>query len=135
MTSNHPFHLPIKTLVVSGLTLSAMKSIQWFKHSDTLCLFKNITGLPCPACGMTHAFWDYIKFDVVGAYQHNALSVVLFPIASIVIGIYLTNRWGMTDIPLFRWMKSRQNILIALAVFVMLTNWSINLQRFFSELA
>jgi hypothetical protein len=51
-----------------------------------VCLFKNITGLPCPSCGTTHSIVALIHGDFKKAVMENplgiilALSLVIFPI-------------------------------------------------------
>jgi len=42
------------------------------------CIFKQVTGISCPACGMTRAFHSILKLDFLGAFQYNILSIPLF---------------------------------------------------------
>jgi len=42
----------------------------------SLCLFYNITGLPCPACGLSRAYLALFNGDFSSAFNYNAL----FPI-------------------------------------------------------
>ena len=45
------------------------------------CLFRELTGLPCPACGTAHAAMALAQLDVAGAIAFNplaTLSAVLF---------------------------------------------------------
>jgi Protein of unknown function (DUF2752) len=44
----------------------------------TSCGFKNITGLPCPGCGLTHSFCALAKGNIVDACGFNLLGPVLF---------------------------------------------------------
>ena len=44
----------------------------------TLCGFKNLTGLPCPGCGLTHSFCALAKGDIVDAFGFNLLGPLLF---------------------------------------------------------
>ena len=44
----------------------------------TICLFKNITGLPCPGCGLTHSFCALGKGDFGAAFGYNLLGPPLF---------------------------------------------------------
>ena len=45
-----------------------------------LCPFKALTGLPCPGCGMTHAFLALGRLDFAGACAANPL---VFPLAAL----------------------------------------------------
>lgn len=44
----------------------------------TVCGFKNMTGLPCPGCGLTHSFCALGKGDLPSAFAFNALGPLLF---------------------------------------------------------
>lgn len=44
----------------------------------TLCGFKNLTGLPCPGCGLTHSFCALAKGDIGVAAGFNLLGPPLF---------------------------------------------------------
>ena len=41
------------------------------------CLFKTLTGISCPACGMTRAFLAMLRFDFLSAIYYNILSIPL----------------------------------------------------------
>ena len=47
-----------------------------------LCPFQALTGLPCPGCGMTHAFLALGRLDLSGAYSYNPL---VFPLAALTV--------------------------------------------------
>jgi hypothetical protein len=44
----------------------------------TLCAFKILTGLPCPACGLTHSFCAMARADFSAAFGFNLLGPALF---------------------------------------------------------
>lgn len=44
----------------------------------TICGFKNLTGLPCPGCGLTHSFCALGKGDFTAAFAYNLLGPPLF---------------------------------------------------------
>jgi hypothetical protein len=46
-------------------------------ESGTVCLFKNITGYPCPACGSTTSLRMIAKGDMIGAVWMNPLGYVI----------------------------------------------------------
>ena len=43
-----------------------------------ICIFKRLTGLKCPGCGMTHAFICLGRFQFGEALRYNIFSVFLF---------------------------------------------------------
>ncbi|MBI3651534.1 MAG: DUF2752 domain-containing protein [Acidobacteria bacterium] len=44
----------------------------------TICGFKNLTGLPCPGCGLTHSFCEIGKGHLASALNWNWLGLPLF---------------------------------------------------------
>ena len=50
-----------------------------------VCVFYNIFGIPCPACGMTRAFNRIFMLKVKESFDYNLLGVPLF----IIINSYL----------------------------------------------
>lgn len=44
----------------------------------TICGFKNLTGLPCPGCGLTHSFCEIGKGHMASAFSWNWLGIPLF---------------------------------------------------------
>lgn len=42
------------------------------------CIFKTVTGICCPACGMTRAFLAIFHLDFLSSIWHNILGIPLF---------------------------------------------------------
>ena len=42
------------------------------------CIFKTVTGISCPACGMTRAFLAILHFDFLTSFWHNILAIPFF---------------------------------------------------------
>jgi hypothetical protein len=57
----------------------------------TLCVFKGLTGLPCPTCGSTRALGRLFALDFAGAFAMNPFTTL---VAVLVAG------WAVTDIVL-----------------------------------
>ena len=49
-----------------------------------MCLFKFITGLPCPGCGMTRAYLHLFTGDIKGAFYYHPL-FWLVPIVLVIV--------------------------------------------------
>ena len=63
----------------------------WILHTNIYipCIFKAITGLRCPGCGISHMFMAICRFDFYGAFQENPFLFVTLPFILI---IYITKR-------------------------------------------
>lgn len=75
----------LAALTLAGLSLVFLASVVFRPveagPSDdyfTVCGFKNMTGLPCPGCGLTHSFCALGKGDLPSAFAFNALGPLLF---------------------------------------------------------
>lgn len=44
----------------------------------TVCGFKNLTGLPCPGCGLTHSFCALARGSIGEAFEFNLLGPFLY---------------------------------------------------------
>jgi hypothetical protein len=49
-----------------------------YQEYSTICAFKNLTGLPCPGCGLTHSFCEIGKGHLASALDWNWLGIPLF---------------------------------------------------------
>ena len=65
------FKLKLLFLAICALILSA---IYVFRFP---CPIKALTGVPCPGCGMTHAYLRLLKLDISGAFAANGAFWVL----------------------------------------------------------
>lgn len=63
----------------NGLILTILISFLCFVAiMPVTCIFKTVTGIYCPACGMTRAIWSILHFDLLNACYQNMLSIPLF---------------------------------------------------------
>ena len=44
------------------------------------CLFKQLFGVSCPACGMTRAYISLLRLDIASAFHYNP-AFLTFPVA------------------------------------------------------
>ena len=52
----------------------------WVRSAPTICLFRNLTGMPCPGCGMGRAVHAVLHADWQAAWAFNPMVVVAFPL-------------------------------------------------------
>ena len=88
------------------------------------CFFKSVTGIYCPACGMTRAFYSIIyNFDLIQAFSYNILSIPLFIfiVSSSFILIYeiITNKFNY--IPKLLQLLSNKLVLAFIFIFVIIS--------------
>ncbi len=69
MYQGKPSHLGIKfsVLLLSGVCLAVYVS------QNGACLFRSLTGIPCPACGMSRAWLALLHGDLAGAFRYHPL--------------------------------------------------------------
>jgi len=84
------------------------------------CLFEQVAGISCPACGMTRAFHAICKFDFITAFHYNILSIpfFFFIISSFIIFVYefFTNQYRY--IP--KLLEILSNKFIMILIFILL---------------
>lgn len=105
----------------NGLILIILISFLCFVSIMSVrCAFLAITGIYCPACGMTRAFLSILHFDFLGACYQNLLSIpfFLFLIFSICMLVkdFLQNRFSF--IPKLLSFLGQHTILILLLLFI-----------------
>lgn len=89
------------------------------------CLFKQLTGICCPGCGMTRAFNAILHFDFINAFFYNILSLPLFIfliifIVNLIIDI-IKNRFNFID-KLLRLFEKYYIIIIILIILSFIYN-------------
>src|SRR5207247_9298414 len=66
------------------------------------CTFKEVTGVPCPACGMTSSFALLVRGDMVNSLRANAAGTVLALLLLAVIP------WSIVSALCGRWLFFRR---------------------------
>ena len=82
------------------------------------CIFKQVTGIYCPACGMTRAFHSILNLNFTDAFCYNILSIPLFIfiVSSFLILIYETLIGKFEYVP--KLLKLLSNKLILIIIFI-----------------
>ena len=74
----------VKSYIPVIAAILILGAIAVFSSVD-LCVFRRITGLPCPSCGMTRAYISLFKGDISGAFLMHPLFPLVPVIAALVI--------------------------------------------------
>ncbi len=69
--------LPLALLALAIVRVDALERL------PSVCLFRNLFGLRCPACGLTRAFCCALHGDFGAAFAYNPLVVVALPVCAI----------------------------------------------------
>lgn len=92
--------------VLASAVVDAAESFPWG------CMFRAVTGIPCPSCGMTHAFVAMGHGRVAEAFAHNLFGPVLYG-AVVLVGLLagtqlLAGRELMGPL----WLRTRRAVLV-----------------------
>jgi len=63
--------------VFAVLALAAIEVLRRLLHSDTVCIWSNLWGVPCPGCGLGRATVALWHGDWAGVLRYHALLPVL----------------------------------------------------------
>lgn len=87
------------------------------------CLFQQVTGISCSACGMTRAFHAICNFDFITAFHYNILSIpfFLFILSSSIILVYefFTNQYQY--VPKLLEILSNKFVIVLISIFLLIS--------------
>jgi hypothetical protein len=102
-------------------------------HEYTVCIVKNVTGIPCPSCGATRSVLSIASGNVMDGMSHNPLGFVLLSVL-LIAPFWLLFDWITQKETLFLSYRKAEQLLkrkqyaIPLIALV-LTNWVWNIYK------
>ncbi len=103
----------------AGVVLVSLGLSRHSGQAVNLCLFKNITTLPCPTCGCTRAALALLQGDILLAIRFNPLVMACAAIASAL----LTVRMLAGRRVVLQASKMERKILWTIALLLAAGNW------------
>ena len=122
----HRFYFVILLILLAGWVWLFF-NLSFTGHSFTICLFKKLTGLPCPSCGSTRAITILFRGGLLQSLYINPVGLVML-VVSMTTSIWLTLDLLMSRSALYRFYLRCENYLQAhpTALFLFLGMISIN---------
>ncbi|MGA9406545.1 MAG: DUF2752 domain-containing protein [Bacteroidota bacterium] len=128
-------------IVLAGLSLVGYGWIGWnfiegSEHSviPSVCLFKEITGLPCPSCGTTRSL-----LLLMGGHFHESLMMnpfgIVLALALVIIPLWIViDTLGNSDSFYKRYTQmehllAHHKLLAAFAAAIVMLNWFWNISK------
>lgn len=116
-------------IVLAYTALLLMDLHQNHEHNSTICIFKNLTNIPCPGCGLGRATLALFNGNFIQSFHYHILGIPLtiFVIISFFLLLFDAIRGKDRFV-------SKINQLITWKVYILflfltLLSWYINIQR------
>lgn len=92
---------------------------------DVNCVFKSITNIPCPGCGLTRGFRSLFQGNIIKAEGYNILTVPIFIFLMISLLLFLVDVFKKSN-KLDKFLKSISNHYILIIILIIIS-WIINI--------
>ncbi|HIS75183.1 MAG TPA: DUF2752 domain-containing protein [Candidatus Merdivicinus excrementipullorum] len=93
MSFNRPVKPEWKKVLLWTLLLAVM-----ILFLDVGCIFRKVTGIPCPGCGMTRAHLAALGFHFQRAFHYHPLWFLPIPLAAVQLffpaGLFRERKWN-----------------------------------------
>ena len=68
---------PAGIILVLGASLVLLSFLSESLGNGSICLFYNLTGIPCPSCGMTRAYLQLSQGNYAEAFRYHPLFLLV----------------------------------------------------------
>ena len=85
-----------------------------------MCLFKRLTGYPCPTCGSTRGVMSIVSGDIPRAWQHNPLVLTVLTVWAVMLVL----RVGFKRAVRFNLTLRQRRIVFWAFICLILANWA-----------
>ena len=94
----------------------------------TVCLFNNITGIPCPTCGTTDSITYLINGNIISAFNINPLGIplslfIIFLTVKVIVDRIIKKRTFNAILASYERYTKLHRKKIFFLLFVILINW------------
>jgi hypothetical protein len=102
-------------------------------NDKSICLIKQVTGLPCPSCGATRSIILFVNGDFKDAMFYNPIGIILL-IIMISAPVWIAIDFFREKESLFRFYRKSEEVIkqkrFAIpAILLVLTNWMWNIYK------
>lgn len=98
-------------------------------QEKTLCIYKNITGYPCPGCGMTRSTISLFKGNIIESFFYNPLAIVV-NIMLIVAFVWMIVDLAQNKVRFETFIRKKMHpALLITIVIIVLVNWYWNFKK------
>jgi hypothetical protein len=99
-----------------------------------VCIFRNITGIPCPACGSSRAIVSLIHGNIVSSLLTNPFGIIIATVM-LVLPFWLIYDFISMEKTLYFFFQKTNHFLgkktiVIILVVVVLANWVWNIFKF-----
>jgi hypothetical protein len=107
------------------LCTSALMPVE-MTPSFTFCLFKNITGRPCPSCGMGRGFVLMGDLNIKKALEFNIISPMIY-LAAFLVMLLLVNDLIFDTDKIHRYLNKHKKAILIIIISMAVLSWMNNL--------
>jgi len=131
MNRNRLYVLLSVACTIGFVWLAIVYSEEVNNENVGVCLFKRLTGIPCPSCGSTRSVLLLLKGDGSGAFSQNPFGLIIMTIL-VISPLWILFDLFMHKATLFHFYTgterflSRKRVAIT-AIFIVLINWVWNI--------